>query len=581
VPGRDDRPLPDSEDLPELRVPETTSLSPGDRGALASALGDRYEIVSRLGAGAFGAVYRAHDRVLARDVAIKTIRLEAFVEPAQLQEVKKRFQREAQVAARLRHPNIVTTHDIVETASTSFIVMELVDGHTLQAVLAGRGRLGLEEVIGVLGQAGSALDHAHVSQIVHRDVKPGNIMVEPDGHVKVMDFGIAKVETGQNLTSTGNILGTPNYMSPEQARGGKLDARSDLFSLGCVLYECLTGVKPFQGETITAILLKIVTEEPPPVDFAATGLPRELEAVLRRAMAKDPAARFSSATEMVAAVRAAAPTLVGAATPVTPRATPPPLPGEGLAPAATTAPRPRGRLRLAAAVLLAVLGGGVWLVRSGGPGARAAVPAADAGARAPAPLVAREEVGFVGRLLGRKPRLLVTLPVETSLHASLEAPVSSASTRTGDALLAELTRPVRIEGVEAIPTGSRLAGKVSHAASAEEAGGRGEMTLEFDSVELPGGDTIQIHTSPLVLRAPPQKHKDTGVIAGLAGLGAVVGGLVGGRKGAVAGTVAGGAAGVGVARSEKGQNVSLGERAQVLVTLVEPVTVACPSDKPD
>jgi Protein kinase domain len=392
-----------------------------------------------------------------------------------------------------------------------------------------------------------------------------------------MDFGIAKVETGQNLTSTGNILGTPNYMSPEQARGQKLDARSDLFSLGCVLYECVTGVKPFQGDTITAILLKIVNEEPPPVDFDATGLPRELGAVLRRAMAKDPAARFASAAELMAAVRAAAPTLVAAATIATPRAVPPPLPGEGPAPAGSSAPRrSKGLVAAAAGVLVALLGGGVWIARS----LAARPPAADA-ASEQSTLVVHEDVGPLGRLLGRKPRLLVTLPSTTSIHASLEAAVSSETARPGDEVLAEIARPIRIEGVEAVPAGSRLVGQVTHAAPADQAGGRGEMTLEFQTIELPGGERVAIHATPLVLRAPAARHKDAGVIAGLAGLGAVVGGLVGGKKGAVAGTVVGGAAGVGVVKTDKGQEVTLTGRSQLSVSLVEPVTVARAAERTD
>ncbi|HYN02682.1 MAG TPA: serine/threonine-protein kinase, partial [Vicinamibacteria bacterium] len=311
------------EGLPELPVPGGAP-SPGDQ-TLAGLLGERYRAVGRLGAGAFGEVYRAHDSVLGRDVAIKRIRLEAFVEAAQLADVKRRFLREAQVAARLRHPNIVTTHDIVATPET-FIVMELVEGQTLQALLQARQRLPLDETIGLLAQAALALDHAHANQVVHRDVKPGNIMIEPSGHVKVMDFGIAKSEAGTNLTSTGSIMGTPNYMSPEQAQGLKVDGRSDLFSLGCVLYECLTGSKPFQGESITAILLKILREEPPLVDFAGTGLPRGIDAVLRRTMAKDPAARYASGAELVDALRMAGQTTVVSLPTARLSPLPPPLP---------------------------------------------------------------------------------------------------------------------------------------------------------------------------------------------------------------------------------------------------------------
>ena len=243
---------------------------------IKEVLGDRYEIVAKLGSGAFGEVFRARDSVLEREVAIKRIRLDAFADPDQLDEVKKRFLREAQVAARLRHPNIVTTYDVVSASAGNFIVMELVEGRTLHSILKTESKLSLDKTIDVLSQVASALDHAHQNQVIHRDVKPGNIMIEPSGQAKVMDFGIAKLESGQNLTATGGILGTPNYMSPEQARGSKIDARSDVFALGCVLYECLSGQKAFKGDSITAILLSILSDDPPPIDYEANGLPPTL-----------------------------------------------------------------------------------------------------------------------------------------------------------------------------------------------------------------------------------------------------------------------------------------------------------------
>jgi serine/threonine-protein kinase len=569
----------DSGELPELTVPEAPA-APG-AATLAGLLGERYRTVARLGAGAFGEVYRAHDNVLGRDVAIKRIRLEAFVEPAQLEEVKQRFLREAQLAARLRHANIVTTHDIVSSPRTSFIVMELVEGRTLQALLEARGRLPLDEASRLLGQVAAALDHAHASGVVHRDVKPANVMVEPSGHVKVMDFGIAKAEAGGNLTATGLIMGTPNYMSPEQARGGKVDARSDLFSLGCVLYECLTGVKPFQADTVTAILVRILTEDPPPVDFDATGLPRAVGEVLRRAMAKDPAARFASGSETIAALGAAgglqpvspAPPLRQTGTPTAvPASGPLAAPGDSATDAPTVVSRaPQGavgarrRTALAAVAVLALAAGGYWLVA----GAR---PRPTGGA-----LVVEEPVGFFGRLLGREPRLLVTLPAGTSLRLTLVTPLSSETAGAGDALSAETTSAVRIEGVEALPTGSQLAGRVTQAASAAAAGGRGEMTLEFDSVTLPEGGRYSLRTRPLSLRAPAiARRRENALVAGLSEVGAAVGGLLGGRKGASAGGVVGGAAGAAYVTSEKGRDVTLPARASLSVETAEPTTLRRP-----
>ena len=496
---------------------------PGNE-TLGGLLGERYRTIARLGAGAFGEVYRAHDNVLGRDVAVKRIRLEAFAEAAQLEDVKQRFLREAQVAARLRHANIVTTHDIVATPGTSFIVMELVEGQTLQALLQERGRLPLDETIALMAQAAAALDHAHANQVVHRDVKPANIMIEPGGHVKVMDFGIAKLETGANLTTTGSIMGTPNYMSPEQAKGMKVDGRSDLFSLGCVLYECLTGAKPFQGASVSVILVKILTEEPPPVDFAATGLPLEIGGVLKRALAKDPAARYASGAQLLEALRTAGQTTLVAAPTAGRIVAPPPLPSPAPAVAEPRPPRARapgrsgGRLGLgllAAALLVAALLATGTLAGIGGE----TRVAGEGGG-----LVLEETPGLIGRVMGQESRLRVTIPPGTRLRLVLETPLSSETARAGDGFSAESTSPVRIEGIEAVPSGVRFSGSVTEAAPAKDSEGRGRMTLALESVQLPDGSRVSLSTRPLVLRAPTTKKKDAGIVGGLAAAGAVVGG---------------------------------------------------------
>ncbi len=556
----------EAEDLPELTVPE----EPG--GARAPAApeglpGDRYRPVARLGAGAFGEVQRAHDRLLGRDVAVKRIRLEAFVEPFRLEEVKKRFLREAQVAARLRHRNIVTIHDVVSSPDTSIIVMELVEGQTLQSLLAARGCLGLDETIRVLEQVAAALDHAHANGVVHRDVKPANVMIEPSGQVKVMDFGIAKLDEGANLTSTGAVLGTPNYMAPEQARGEGVDARSDLFSLGCVLYECLSGTRPFQSSSVGAILVKILTEAPAPVDLQALGLPPRLAAVLAQATAKEPSARYASGAAMIAALRDLGPPAASGTVeaPLVPAPRPP-------APAAPTIvsrharePRRARRLDLAtAAVVLAAALVGIGLAL-----------------RSPRPLpghslVAEEDVGTLGRLLGREPRLLVTLPAGTVLHLSLDAPLSSESAVTGDVFAAQTARPATIEGVEAIPEGSRATGRVTRAASAEQAQGRGEMTLALESIALADGGSYDVRCRPLGLRAPAARKKDSTLVESLSELGAAVGGLIGGRRGASTGMVVGGTAGAMAVTTSEGREVALGKGAPLSVELLEPVTVVRP-----
>ena len=206
------------------------------RAALAEALGQRYDILDKLGAGAIAEVYRAQDTALDRDVAIKVFTLETLAYPENMDNLKERFTREAKVAAQLHHPNIVTTYDIVSTEEVRVLVMEFVKGVTLQSVMASK-KLSLSETTQILTQVASALDYAHDQKVVHRDVKPANILVASSGQVKVADFGIAKAEDSTDLTAAGGVLGTPDYMSPEQALGGELDGRSDLFSLACVAYE--------------------------------------------------------------------------------------------------------------------------------------------------------------------------------------------------------------------------------------------------------------------------------------------------------------------------------------------------------
>ena len=276
---------------------------PSTARKVAKALGDRYKIISKLGMGAFSDVYKARDTILNRTVAIKRIRLDACDDLAELDELMSRFLREAQVAAQLQHPNIVTIYDILTTEGMTFIVMELVDGVTLKWELALKERLSLSDAIDVLSPVAEALDYAHQQKVVHRDVKPANIMIAASGKVKVTDFGIAKAESSSNLTAAGTIVGTPDYMSPEQAQGRDVDGRSDVFSLGCVLYECLSGNRPFRSNNLTGVLLEIVNHEPHPVDWENAGLPSAIQAIVRRALVKKPSQRFASPVELVDALR--------------------------------------------------------------------------------------------------------------------------------------------------------------------------------------------------------------------------------------------------------------------------------------
>ncbi len=270
------------------------------QGVLHAALGDRYSFISILGAGGFAEVYKAKDTVLERDVAIKRLKLDTFADEAQAEELRSRALREAQVAARLNHPNIVTIHDIIDRPKMNFIVMEFIDGDTLEGFLRKKKRLSLDETIEILSQTADALDYAHSKTVIHRDIKPANIMLDPSGRVKVTDFGIAKSEASPDITSTGSILGTPNYMSPEQARGNQnVNARSDLYSMGCVLYECLAGKKAFRGKGAVDILMKIINSDPPALDAIGLDLHDDVNVIVKRALAKDPKKRYSTATEII------------------------------------------------------------------------------------------------------------------------------------------------------------------------------------------------------------------------------------------------------------------------------------------
>lgn len=260
----------------------------------------RYEIVAELGRGAMGAVFRARDPKIDRTVAIKTISISASSKH-DTEHYRQRFFREAQAAGRLSHPGIVTIYDIGEdeTTHTPFIVMECVEGNSLDRMVAATptGKLSREIALKLLRQIAEALDYAHRQGIVHRDIKPANIMVTIEGQPKIADFGIAKLAMAET-TLPGQVVGTPAYMSPEQLNGKTVDGRSDLFSLGVIAYWLLTGVKPFDGETLTEICAQVVTKDPLPPSEIASSLSMDFDYVLSRALAKDPAMRYQSGSEM-------------------------------------------------------------------------------------------------------------------------------------------------------------------------------------------------------------------------------------------------------------------------------------------
>jgi serine/threonine protein kinase len=264
----------------------------------------RYEIVDEIGKGAMGIVYLARDPLIGRLVALKTFRIGYSVKDQELEQFRIRFLREAQSAGILTHPNIVTIHDVVEQSEEglAFIAMEYVRGTNLKQILQGDQPLTLQFVVDVVAQVGEALDYAHSNRVIHRDVKPANILITADNRVKITDFGIARIDTS-NLTQEGQLLGTPNYMAPEQIQGKEVDWRADLFSLGVVLYEMLTRHKPFQGENLTVVSHRIVYDPfTPPRDYVRD-VPPEVEKVLNRALEKDPSRRYQRAREMMEDLR--------------------------------------------------------------------------------------------------------------------------------------------------------------------------------------------------------------------------------------------------------------------------------------
>jgi serine/threonine protein kinase len=272
----------------------------------------RYEIVDEIGKGAMGVVFLARDPLIGRLVALKTFRIGYSVRDAELEQFRVRFIREAQSAGILSHPNIVTIHDVVEQSDDglAFIAMEYVRGTNLKTLLQGDQPLTLPFVVEVISQVAEALDYAHAHRVIHRDVKPANILITADNRVKITDFGIARLDTS-NLTQEGQLLGTPNYMAPEQIQGKEVDHRADLFALGVVLYEMLTRHKPFQGENLTVVSHRIVYDHfTPPREFVRE-LPPGLEPVLSKALEKDPNRRYQKARDMITDLRRVSGSLLG------------------------------------------------------------------------------------------------------------------------------------------------------------------------------------------------------------------------------------------------------------------------------
>ncbi|MBW4092955.1 MAG: protein kinase [Proteobacteria bacterium] len=335
------------------------------------ALG-KYELRGTLGRGAMGTVYDGWDTVIQRRVAIKTVPLPEHPDPETEEEIA-RFRREAQAAGRLTHPNIVAIYDYGETADIAYIVMEYVDGPTLKSLLDKRERFTLPDIRRVMDGLLAGLQFSHDRGVVHRDIKPANVMLNGERQAKIADFGIARIESS-NMTQAGTVLGTPAYMSPEQFRGDPVDPRTDIYSSGVLLYQLLTGDRPFEG-SVTSIMHKVLNVAPPAPSELSTLVPAVLDAVVLRAMAKRPEERFASAAAFAGAIGAAldAPppqkgpdeaeaTMVSPSRGGTPRAAPAPAAPApaAVAPAPTPARKPIGAIVGGLVLLLLLAGGGTW-----------------------------------------------------------------------------------------------------------------------------------------------------------------------------------------------------------------------------
>ena len=268
---------------------------------IGKLLGGRYKILEKLGSGGMAVVYKARCTLLDRLVTVKVLREELVSDG----EFVRRFHREAQAVAKLSHPNIVNVYDVGQEDGVPYIVMEYIEGETLKDLIRREGKLEPKRALDIAVQICAALEHAHESGIIHRDIKPQNILITPQGRVKVTDFGIALAASGATVTHAGKIMGTVHYLSPEQARGEMVGKASDLYSTGAVLYEMLTGRVPFEGESPVSIALKHLQEPVVPLRQFVPALPLAVEQVVQRAMNKDPRLRFSSAKEMAAALQAA------------------------------------------------------------------------------------------------------------------------------------------------------------------------------------------------------------------------------------------------------------------------------------
>ncbi|MGH9797483.1 MAG: serine/threonine-protein kinase, partial [Candidatus Polarisedimenticolia bacterium] len=272
----------------------------GDPGRIG-----RYTVVRPLGQGGMGRVYLGHDPVIGRHVAIKVITLRPDLSEEEGRQYRERFLREAQAAGAMVHPNIVSVYDVGQDpgSGSPYIVMEHVAGQDLKKLILSRAPLTPHDAVAVAAQIAAALDYAHRRGIVHRDIKPANVLLSERGQVKITDFGVARLPDS-DLTRSDQFVGSPGFMSPEQLKGGAVDGRADLFALGVILYELLTGKPPFEGESVSEVLYRISTQPAEPPSDAAPDVSPDFDPILEKALSKDPEGRFQTGGEMIGALRA-------------------------------------------------------------------------------------------------------------------------------------------------------------------------------------------------------------------------------------------------------------------------------------
>ncbi|MBC7803623.1 MAG: serine/threonine protein kinase, partial [Candidatus Parcubacteria bacterium] len=264
----------------------------------------RYRLGRVLGRGAMGVVYEGLDPALNRRVAIKTILKNAAIDDETALAYSAQFAREAQAAGRLNHPNIVQVHDFAEEGEIAYLVMEYIQGRELRGYFDAREKFEPAEAVRIMGELLDALDFAHEAGVIHRDVKPANVMLDAQRRVKLADFGVARIQDSER-SAVGTMVGTPAFMSPEQIQGGKIDRRTDLFSAGVVLYQLLTGEQPFTGAGAWTVAKKIMQDDPPRPSAVALSVSPAFDAIVNKALAKSQADRYSSAREFAAALRGA------------------------------------------------------------------------------------------------------------------------------------------------------------------------------------------------------------------------------------------------------------------------------------